>query len=181
MQQRVKSLPDLSFYPESYLAEHAFKNPTQFGRDKQTDIQRLIDIADLCLLPYAHAKEKIATALNSTDEHDRYWGCIVCSCFGKQALGYAKELIRLAATDPNLLVRVRAAEYLGLVGAEDPRPTIMDCLQKSSSGIECNLILNSAVLLHSGSPKYSFSIRASNLHSNAIKSEEVQRRLTYFN
>jgi hypothetical protein len=55
-------------------------------------------------------------------------------------------------------VRVRAAEFLGLLGAADPRPTIADCLLRSKSSVEANLILNTAVLLQDGKPGYRFDL-----------------------
>ena len=52
LQSIVKGLPDLSFYPESYLVANAMGNPVRFGREHQQEISRLVDTADLALLPW---------------------------------------------------------------------------------------------------------------------------------
>ena len=53
---KVVSLPDLSFYPESYLLEHAFQNPVKFGQTNKKELQDLIDIADLNLFDFEVSK-----------------------------------------------------------------------------------------------------------------------------
>lgn len=180
LQTIVKEMPDLSFYPESYLAEHAFDNPVQFGREHQSDIARLVDIADLSLLPFAKARLGISQGLASSDANQRYWALITCSCFGEQAREFTQSAQSLAHSDPDLLVRTRAAEFLGLIGAEDPRPILMDCLSKSRSGIECNLILNTAVMLQDGPTAVAFEITDDSVHPDALESQDVRRRLAYF-
>lgn len=178
--ERVKSMPDLSFYPESYLAEEAFAAPVEFGRRTAGRIAELVDIADLALLPYAQAREGIAAALRSRDPFARYWGLIVCSCFGEAASEFIEPARGLASDDDNLLVRTRAAEFLGLIEAADPRPTIMQALQESQSGIETSLILNTAVLLADGEPGYEFEISEASVSPAAAEFQDVRRRLEYF-
>ena len=154
----VKGLPDLSFIPESDLVARGFEDPVAFGQANKSQIARLIDIADLSLLPWAQAKRGVAKAFSSKNPWERYWGLIVCSSQGKVANELVDEAQKLAAGDPDLLVRVRAAEFLGLIGAADPRPTITDALLKSESPVEANLILNTAVLLQDGKPGYRFDL-----------------------
>ena len=179
MAQRVKGLPDLSFFPESYLVEHAFQNPTQFGQDHAQQIAKLVDIADLSLQPFDSALPAMTEALSADDPWERYWACIVCSCFGKEAEPLATELKRLAASDINLLVRTRAAEFLGLIGVEDPRPTIMDVLAKTRSETEATLVLNSLVLLRDGKPGYDFDLTPEHLDPIVRDANNVQRRLEW--
>ncbi len=179
LQARVKGLPDLSFYPESYLAENAFEDPVAFGIRHQREIARLVDIADLSLVPFAEAREGIAAAISSEDATERYWGMIVCSSFGQQAREFVSLAKSLAQRDQDLLVRTRAAEFLGLIGADDPRPTIMDCLSKSRSGIEVNLMLGTVVLLQDGEPSYRFDISQQSLDQAARGFQDVRRRLAY--
>ena len=50
----------------------------------------------------------------------------------------------------DLLVRTRAAEFLGLSGLGDPVPVILDALYRSQDEVEALLILNSLVLLMDG-------------------------------
>lgn len=179
MQKRVKSMPDLSFYPESYLVEHAFGNPVQFGQQHKTSIAKLIDIADLSLDSFEQAEAGIQAALESGDEMQRYWGLIVCSSFGKQASKFAASARKLASAGNPTLVRTRAAEFLGLIGADDPRPIIMDCLKQSTSGIETGLILNSVVLLQDGDAQVEFTVRSEHIQPQHLSNDTVKRRLEY--
>jgi arylsulfatase A-like enzyme len=175
----VKALPDLSLYPESILIEEAFKSPVTFGQTHQDAIARLVDIADLSLLPFTESREGIEAALESRNPWVRYWGLIACSSHGEAAKGFAEKARIVAANDPELLVRVRAAEFLGLLGAGDPRPTLMAALKRTQSGVEAALILNTVVLLRDGKPGYRFSVTAEDINPAARHSIQVQRRLAY--
>ena len=153
----VKSMPDLSFHPESHFVDRGAANPVAFGKTNKASIEMLIDIADLSLLSFEKAQSKIAKALDSKDPWHRYWGYIVCASFGKEAATFAEQA-KKAITDLEPLVRVRAAEFLGLASLGDPRPAIMSALKDSQSPVATNLILNTAVVLQDGKPGYSFTI-----------------------
>lgn len=175
----IRQMPDLSMYPESVLAEQAFDNPVRFGLDHLEEISELIDIANLSLLPFAEAEREIGRTLESDNPMARYWGLIVCSSHGKAADSFIGRARELAAGDDNGLVRVRAAEFLGLIGAADPAPVMLDACRKSTSGIEAGLMLNSLTLLRDGTPGYDFHVTA-DLFSPAVrKNDTVQRRLEY--
>ena len=181
---RVKGLPDLSLYPESYLVDEAFENPVPFGQSHKDEIGRLVDVADLSLVPFAGAESGIKAALASNNPSERYWGLIVSSAHGKSAESLAGKARDLAAGDPELLVRARAAEFLALVGAADPRPVLEDVLLKSESEVEANLILNTAVLLRDGKPGYRFSFPRGKIIGNRPGSPQdryVNARLEYVN
>lgn len=179
MSAQVKSLPDLSLYPESVLAEQAFQNPVKFGQTHKDQIGKLVDVADLMLLKFPEAMAGIQSALSSTDPATRYWALIVCSAFGEQASGFIETAKQLAAADDNLLVRVRAAEFLGLIKAADPEAVLLGVLNKTESGIEAGLILNSVTLLRDGKTGYGFDINSELLRSKFKKNDVVQRRLEY--
>ncbi len=174
--QIVKGLPDLSFYPESYLVETALGDPAAFGRRHADDIARLVSVADLSLEPFAKARPALEKALESSDPWERYWALIACSCFG----GEAEALVPAAKErldDRELLVRVRAAEFLGIVGAADPRPTLYDVLNSTDSPVEALLAFNTAVFFHDRRPDgYPFDLR---LLDMKVKGGGVERRLSY--
>lgn len=176
--QWVRGMPDLSFYPESVLRREAFSNPVEYGRKHQGDIAELIDIADLSLLPYEKASAGINRALQSGDPEKIYWALIVCSCFGEEAMEFEAEARNLC-THKDLLVRTRAAEFLGLTGGADPVPVITAALQQSEDGIEALLILNTLVLLMDGAPGYEFSLTDTDLSQAVLDEPQVQRRLEY--
>lgn len=147
LQNKVKSLPDVGFFPEPVVLAESKGNGTAFGQKNKAQIAKLVDIADLQLSPFPEAKDRIAKALRSSVPSERYWGAITCSAFGDQALEFEDDLKRMAAEDSNRLVRTRAAEFLGLAGAADPAPYLFDVLDGCEDPIEVNLILNTAVLL----------------------------------
>ncbi len=173
---RVKGMPDLSFFPESELAKKAFDNPVKFGRQQKGRIARLVDTADLALVPLADASGGIAEALGSKDPWQRYWSLIVCSCFGKEADRFVAKAKRIAADDDEPLVRVRAAEFLALIGAADPQEVLMDVLATAEHTLEALLTLNTIVLLRDGKPGYEFNITSSSVKATG---GEVSRRLQY--
>ncbi len=177
--EHVKNLPDLSFYPESFLINEPFENPTAFGQGHRREISMLVEIADLSLVPFPEAQGEIEAALEFPHPWERYWGLITCSSHGEESAPLAEIARRLAAQDPELLVRVRAAEFLGLIGAEDPRPVLRQALATTRSGAEANLMLNSLILLRDGQPGYAFPVKANWFRSNVAQEPYVQRRLEY--
>lgn len=178
---QVKEISDLSFLPEPAMLSEALSNPVQFGRENQDRIGKLVDTANLSLLPFAKAKSGIAKAFKSNDPWVRYWGAIVCSSFGKEASSFTETAKNLVKNDADNLVRVRAAEFLALIGAVKPQKAIYLSLKNAESEVEANLILNTVTLLQDGQPGYKFNINPgifpkewrSNLRGN------VSRRLAY--
>jgi arylsulfatase A-like enzyme len=178
LRRQLQQLPDLSFFPESELAQEAFGNPVPFGQQHQSRIGQLIDIADLTLEPYAKVRSQLTVALRSADAMKRYWGLIACSCFGKEA-EELRPAIESCLAEDNLLVRVRAAECLALHFGVDPNKVILECLSQSRSGIETNLILNTAVLLRDGAG-YEIAVNESDVRAESLNHQDVRRRLAYF-
>jgi len=173
---KVKGLPDLSLFPESYLAQEAFDNPVAFGRAHQAEIGRLVDIADLSLVSFRQANFGIRAALTSENPWARYWGLIVCSTHGTAALSFAERAKAMAQSDAELLVRVRAAEFLALVGAADPRPVIMEVLAQAEHALVALLTLNTVVLLRDSKRGYAFTISAKDVKAQHAN---ISRRLEY--
>ncbi len=174
----VKGMPDLSFYPENMLRDQAFDNPVVFGQQHRDEIAELVDIADLSLHPFDEAREGINVALSSGDPMKVYWGLIVCSSFGQEAANF-NETARVLCSHDNLLVRTRAAEFLGLTGVEDPAAVIIEALSQSVDGVEALLILNSLVLLMDGPHTYEFVLSNDDLAPEVVEDSQVLRRLEY--
>jgi arylsulfatase A-like enzyme len=176
LQARVKGMPDLSFFPESHLVRHAMSDPVAFGKQHAQQIAQLVDIADLALLPFQQAADGLAAALRSDDPWKRYWALIACSCFGEQAESLA-PVARQMLDDPERLVRVRAAEMLGILGVADPRPVLYQALATTDSPVEALLTLNTVVFFHDqGEGKFRFDIERIKM---GITSGETDRRLEY--
>jgi arylsulfatase A-like enzyme len=174
----VRGMPDLSFYPENILRREAFEDPLLFGQEHRSDIGRFIDIANLELLPFEEARAGIAKALDSENPVEVYWALIVCSSFGMEAEEFEGKAMSLCR-HPDLLVRTRAAEFLGLTALGDPVPPILEALYASEDGVEALLILNSLVLLMDGPHGYSFDLDHGMLSPEVLQDKQVQRRLEY--
>lgn len=175
----VKEMPDLSFYPEHYLIENAFKNPVEFGKKHKEEIRKYINITDLNLLNFDDAKNSLVTALNSSDPWERYWAIIACSTFGPKAIGMESRIREIASTDPELINKVRAAEFLGIVKKLDPSDVITNSLYASKKPSEALLILNSIVLMESGNYNYIFDIQLDKIAKVVAEDSEVVSRLKY--
>lgn len=179
---QVKSMPDLSFVPETDMVADALSNPVAYGQAHKERIAGLVDTANLSVRRFADAKKGIAQALASKDPHQRYWALIVCSSFGEEASSFVKTAKRIASKDAHNLVRVRAAEFLGLIGAEEPQETIYAALKNSKALVEANLILNTATLLRDGPRGYEFDL-APELFPAEWREDprsNVNRRVNYF-
>ncbi|MEO0509922.1 MAG: sulfatase [Verrucomicrobiota bacterium] len=150
LQDKVVSLPDIGFFPEPVFLRESNGNGTAFGLKHKEQIASLIRIADLQLKAFPEAKGGIAQALNSELPMERYWALITCSAFGRQAADFYARAKQLAKSDPNNLVRARAAEFLGLTGSADPMPYIAEVLEQCEDTCEANLVLNSVALLRDG-------------------------------
>ena len=174
LNKRMKEMPDLSFFPESYLVNNAFDAPVKFGRTHKKQIGQLADTANLALLPFKNAQNGISKALKSKDPWQRYWALIACSTFGKKAGQFIPTAKQIASEDSEPLVRVRAAEFLGLIEAQSPVGVIMDVLATTEDYTEANITLNTLVLLQDGNPGYKFDITRESVKA---KGELIDRRL----
>lgn len=177
----VKGLPDLSFYPEPVFLREGLADPVAFGQAHRADIARLVDVADLSLVPFASARGRIEAALAAGNPWERYWALIACSSHGRAAQPLADAVKKIAANDPERLVRVRAAEFLALIGAQEPQPVIVAALRASADPVEANLILNTVVLLRDGRPGYPFTIEPGWFAAEwrAEQNNQMNRRLEY--
>lgn len=144
LQQTVKGLPDLSFYPESYLAENAMQDPVAFGQQHKQEIAEFVDIADLALLPFKEAKTALLSALASNDPMKRYWAAMACTAFAEEASGISDNVVPLLKDDV-LVVRMRAAEFLGRIGKVNPQITLTEIVNTTENSVEATEALNSVV------------------------------------
>ena len=144
LQQQLKQLPDLSFYPESYLAGHAMHNPVEFGRMHQDEIATLIDTADLALLPFDEAEPQLRQALHSENPMVRYWAAMACSALGEAASSLVPDA-RPLLDDESATVRIRAAEFFGLIGETNPQRILTEIVNTTPNAVTATEALNSVV------------------------------------
>jgi hypothetical protein len=183
LQNHVKSMPDLSFYPESYFLESCLTNPVVFGQQNKTEIAELIDIADLSLNSFEESKVEIEKALKSDNPWKRYWGLIVCSSFGKKAYPFFKIGAQMSTYDTNNLVRSRAVEFLMLHAQNVPSDLIIEIVKNSKSETETNLVLNSIALLKMTRPGFKITIPENMFPSDWVDEEGdlINRRIDFIN
>ncbi|MCK0192426.1 sulfatase [Arenibacter sp. F20364] len=177
----VKRMPDLSFYPEHHLIREAFNNPVAFGQKHKKEIEKYIEIADLGLLNFREAENSLTQALDSSDPWERYWAIIVCSSFGEQAIGMEATIRKISTKDSELINKVRAAEFLGIVKKSDPSLLMTNALYATEKPSEALLILNSIVLMNSGDYGYNFNIELDKMSKVVSEDSEVMRRLEFLN
>ncbi|WP_159083977.1 sulfatase family protein [Saccharobesus litoralis] len=188
---RLKSLPDLGFYPESLLHIDAFDNPTAFGLRRQANISQLIDIANLQLEPFSMVKNQLNKLLDANDDMQRYWAIVTLTTFGQQAKSFSTRIESLLKNDPNVLVKARAVEFLTLVNNYNPVSKIESLLKQKQHELVDLEILNIATLLRD-LKGYSFNIQSkpewqTHTHPNQNTSNRkninywLQVRLEYLN
>ncbi len=175
----VKSMPDLAFYPEHYLMDNAFDNPIKFGQEHKANIESYLAIADLELEDFESVRGAIRGTLKSEDPWTRYWGLIVCSSFGEAAKEFVPVIKEISQADAELINKVRAAEYLGIIGVEDPAKVMTNALYESTHKGEALLIFNCIVLMQDGH-NYTFKIEADKINAEVKKDKEINQRMKYF-
>lgn len=158
LREKLAALPDLSFYPEPYLLEHALGNPVAFGQNHQQEIKELMAVADLNLSSFEAVQGKIKQALTDDNPWKRYWGLVVCTSFGKKAKTLVPQIKNLVNQDQENLVRARAMEYLMLNQESFDTKIIEELLKKAQSQTEANLILNSLGLIKNLKPQLKFNL-----------------------
>ena len=175
LSNKVKEINDLSFYPESFMVDKALLNPIAFGKKRSVEIARLVDIADLALLPFQKVENQLKEVLSSGTEWEKYWACLVTAGVGGQAKSlniFLSDLMK----HPNLMVRLRAVEAGSLVSQNNPIPKLIEITNVSKSRIEVLLTLNSVAFFrdHQG-----YDLDASLFSIVSLKGE-FYRRLEYF-
>jgi len=177
LRERLKSMPDLGFYPESVLVAEAMADPMAWGRGRAAEIAELIDTADLMLAPFAESEIPLSSALKSGNATIRFWAATVCSSYGAEArnlVATARELLR----DEHVPVRIRATEFLALAGEIDPRPALVEIHNATEDPVERLIALQSAALFHQHAPTAQpFDAAA---FTPAKFGSEGERRLIYF-
>ncbi len=176
LREQVKALPDLSFFPESVLYAEAMQAPAAYGQAHKDRIGRLVDAADLCLLPAGQRLGAISKALASDDPWIRYWA-LTAACNAPAGLGALETAVRANQDHEELLVRGRAAVFLALTDKEKPQRVFRTILQQSSNYVETLIAMNDMVFLMDGGLNQAFSFTKMDVKSSG---PEVQRRMDYF-
>ena len=146
LRDKMKSINDLSFYPENRMVTAALEDGVAFGRKNAKQVSHLSDLADLALQPFGEVQAPLGQALKSKGVLRRYWALKVCANFGDEAKPLAKAAEPLLK-DKNLMVRVRAAEFLGSIKAVDPMPTLYGVVNTAETEQALMIAFNTIVFL----------------------------------
>ena len=146
LKNKIKSINDLSFYPENRMVTAALNDGVAFGQKHAKQLSRLSDLADTALRPFDEAQQTLVKALESKSALRRYWALKVCSNFGKKAKPLTLNAMPLLK-DNNLMVRVRAAEFLGSINSIDPMPTLYSVVNNAETEQALMIAFNTIVYL----------------------------------
>jgi len=152
LSQQLIAMRDLGFFPESQLVDEVEGPFADFGELNLESIKRYLQICDLALTllskngDHDPAMASLTKAFGSKDPNDRYWAYSVCSILGDQAKTLGPTAILSAKKDESLVVRIRAAEFAGLIGETNPVPLLNDVMAESKSSTVNLIALQSLVL-----------------------------------
>ncbi len=173
---KLKALPDLSFYPESEMLSSAMDNPVAFGQQHRAQIAALIDTANLALQPFTDARPAIEKALASDQPMQRYWATMTCSAFGKAAAELTAQVEPLLSDDSEM-VRVRAAEFLGMLGKIDPQTELRKIINTTTNPVVATEALNSVVYFQDcADPAYPIEVASL---KPGVEGGDIDDRLNY--
>ena len=153
------SINDLSFLPEPHLLENGLNDIVGYSEKNKDLIKKLIEISDLQLYDYNEVSSQIKDALTDNNPWVRYWGLIVCSTFGNQALENKDKISFIFENDPENLVRMRAAEFLILNNFDISDSKINSLLKNSNFEAETNLMLNTLANIKTINPSYKLNLK----------------------
>ncbi len=176
--ERMGSMPDLSLFPESVLVGAAMKNPQRFGQEHRKEISEYLEIANLALLPLENVKKRLREELSDSDFMRRYWAAMVCASFGKSASELADDFLPLLK-DPQDVVRIRTAEFLGQTGVVNPQPTLVDVVNTTDDPVIATEALNSIVWFRDFFQNR-YPVQRSDFNPDA-SGADVDDRLNYIN
>jgi uncharacterized sulfatase len=150
LSERLRSLPDLSFFPESLLAEQAMSAvPAEFGRQHAEAIGRYVAIADLALEPFDSVENALRTALESSDPMERYWAAMAAMAHRRaDGVERLEPTLRGLLDDVSPVVRIRAGEFLGEIRSMDPQPVFVDVVNTTTNPVLALEALQAIVHFH---------------------------------
>ena len=152
------SINDLSFLPEPHLLQNGLDDIVDYSEKNKDLIKSLIEISDLMLYDYNEVSFQIKDALNNDNPWVRYWGLIVSSTFGDQALENNEKINFIFENDSENLVRMRAAEFMLLNNIEISDSKINSLLVRSNFEAEANLMLNTLANLKTKYSNYKLKL-----------------------
>lgn len=191
LSEHLKATHDLSFVPEAIFLRDGSKNPVQYGVEHASEIATYIDTVNIALQPWERAATQLIASMNSGDPWVRYWAFDAASSMTAAdsttrtaAMDDATMIMRAqrATLDPQPLVAARAAEFLAVIGAADPREVLIRSVKRSRSEAEVLQILNIAAYVHdNGRGEFPIDSDAFEFPFRVGSNGEIARRIRHFN
>ena len=108
----------------------------------------------------------------------RYWAAMVCTAFAAEASEISSN-VKPLLKDEVLIVRMRAAEFLGRIGEINPQLTLIEIVNTTPNSVEATEALNSVVWFKDFfNGKY--PVKRSDFHP-VSDGADVDDRLNYIN
>jgi arylsulfatase A-like enzyme len=148
LQEQLRKMPDLAFYPEYHLVKVAQDNVIGFGEAHQSEIKTLMSIADLSLKPFNKVKDQLIQALLSDNQWHRYWGLNTALSFSEQAMSLLPLIQKIKDEDSNNLNRSRAIQYIALNNGLNPKNALEQVIANTNDTAQVLAHLNIATQLH---------------------------------
>lgn len=145
---KLKSLPDLSFIPESYLVEKGLVNTLEYGQQNAAKIADYIDIANLQYQDLQQAWPDISEALNASDSIKVMWGLAALLAHDQLDQAIIDRLQSLSMDQRPSYVIARYGEVLGKFGIKNPQPLLAKAINATNDVVAAIELLNSVVYLH---------------------------------
>lgn len=178
LQRQLKAMPDLGFYPESYLLTHAFENPTTFSQLHKTDVAKLITIADMALEPFTVVKDRLAHLLTSKNTMQQYWAIKTAATFKHQAKGLSAQIRTLLKSD-DPYVKYAAAEYLTQVEQINMTDTLVELLNDTENEIFAVEVMGSLTFYQMYLGK-NYQVDPSKIKLQVDESLNIRNQLKFF-
>ena len=175
--KRVRQMPDLSIMPEPIMIKMMKGSGAEFQERipiMSDFIERAYDASDLAIAPFEQIRDELREGIASRNEAVMYWALTACCLFGETAASL-EDVARERLSDNDNLIRLRAAEFLAIIGAEKPQKTIMDILKTSDDPVTNLMVLQTVVFLRDFHG-YEFEISKDDV---TARIQEVDRRLEY--
>jgi N-sulfoglucosamine sulfohydrolase len=117
--QWLRQTKDVGFIPEPMMLEIAKTTPLyDYARSGKYPLERIMETAEMASSRNARFLKEIVRRLRDEEPAVRYWAATGCTVLGKEAAP-AKEALKKLTVDPQVSVRIAAAEALYHVGEKE--------------------------------------------------------------
>jgi arylsulfatase A-like enzyme len=176
LNEKLLASNDLGFLPESMLLDQAMGNPVKYGEHYHQQLAEILRLNDLAFVPFKKANKELQQVLQKGTALEKYWALNLASGFGEEAASLSPRVAKLTG-DHSKVVRLKAIEFLGIAGKQNPLPPLVELINGTDNPVEALQMLNTLVYFKDHS-SYPFSVEIAQIQPKK-SNEEVQRRMDY--